>query len=153
MTTFGELENEDWKLEIVYLRTVFQQFPVRACASSVPDIKKGQSDDDRQRHDRNKEHDLEKPLFIFEVHEEPEHQARLGRCDQQVDKHAERSQVKLCRLDRQCREREKAEPNGDEGLRADDMRLFMLLHGISLGSRRLQPARVLVLSDQKHGYK
>jgi hypothetical protein len=133
--------SESWSFEFGnYLKFVICHLNF---SSSVPDIEKCQSNDDRERRNRNEEHDFKNAFFVFEVHEKPEHEARLGRSDQKIGEHAERAEVQLRGLDRCRRECEKSEPCSDVGLRADDMCLTFF-HGdtyyLSVYDRSTMPA-------------
>ena len=59
----------------------------------IPDIEERQPDDERQGRDRDEQQYLEHPFFVFQVHEEPEHEARLDRSDCERRERAEPAQV------------------------------------------------------------
>jgi hypothetical protein len=89
--------------------------------SSVPDIEKCQSDDDRERRNRNEEHDFKNAFFVFEVHEKPQHEARLGRSDQKIGEHAPFPHAHLGSLDGHTGEYEQRDPDENECLWSDDV--------------------------------
>jgi hypothetical protein len=94
----------------------------------VPDIKKCKPDYDRYRRNGDEKQQFEEHLFIFQVHKEPEHEARLRGSNQKIGEYAPFAHSHLGGLDGHAGENEQREPDQDEGLRADNNVFFLFLH-------------------------